>query len=63
MVALAGFVGLGLMSAGAPASLWLALLESPRFLFWKALTYARIATRFDPRRWERAERTQEVIIK
>lgn len=53
---LAGFVGLGLRSAGAPAATWLALLESPRFLLWKALTYARIAAGFDARRWERAER-------
>jgi 1,2-diacylglycerol 3-beta-glucosyltransferase len=54
---LAGFVCLGLRSAGAPASTWLALLESPRFLLWKALTYARIAAGFDARRWERAERS------
>lgn len=54
---LAGFVGIGLWSAGAPASTWLALLESPRFLLWKALTYVRIAAGFDARRWERAERS------
>ena len=54
---LGGFVCLGLRSAGAPASTWLALLESPRFLLWKALTYARIAAGFDARRWERAERS------
>jgi 1,2-diacylglycerol 3-beta-glucosyltransferase len=56
MAALAGFVLLGLWSAGAPASTWLALLEAPRFLAWKALTYVRIAAGFDPRRWERADR-------
>jgi 1,2-diacylglycerol 3-beta-glucosyltransferase len=56
VAALAGFVLLGLRSAGAPASTWLALLESPRFLAWKALTYVRIAAGFDPRRWERADR-------
>ncbi len=56
VAALTGFVVLGLASAGAPASLWLALLESPRFLAWKALTYVRVLARFDPQRWERAER-------
>jgi hypothetical protein len=63
LAAMAGFVLLGLRSAGAPASLWLALLESPRFLLWKALTYASIAAGFDPHRWERAERSQEVGVK
>jgi hypothetical protein len=56
MAALTGFVLLGLRAAGAPAETWLALLESPRFLAWKALTYVRIAAGFDPRRWERAQR-------
>lgn len=60
MAALTGFVVLGLLSAGAPRSLWLALLESPRFLAWKALTYVRIAAGFDPRRWERADRSGQV---
>jgi len=54
--ALAGFVLLGLWSAGAPAAVWLALIASPRFLLWKVLTYARIAAGVDPRRWERSER-------
>jgi 1,2-diacylglycerol 3-beta-glucosyltransferase len=56
VAALTAFVLLGLRSAGAPPDAWLALLESPRFLAWKALTYVRIAAGFDPRRWERAER-------
>ncbi len=56
--ALAGFVVLGLLSARAPASAWMALLESPRFLAWKVLTYARIAIGFDARRWERSERSR-----
>jgi 1,2-diacylglycerol 3-beta-glucosyltransferase len=55
--ALTAFVVLGLWSARAPASLWLALLESPRFLVWKALTYRRLLAGFDPRRWERADRS------
>ncbi|HKA09597.1 MAG TPA: WecB/TagA/CpsF family glycosyltransferase [Candidatus Dormibacteraeota bacterium] len=54
--ALAGFVLLGLWSAGAPAAVWLALIASPRFLLWKVLTYARIAAGVDARRWERSER-------
>ena len=37
--------------------MWLALLESPRFLVWKVVTYVRIAAGFDPRRWERADRS------
>src|SRR5207302_249581 len=32
------------------------LLEVPRFLAWKLLTYARLRSGFDPTRWERAER-------
>jgi hypothetical protein len=60
VAALTGFVVLGLRSAGAPASLWLALLESPRFLVWKVLTYATIVVGFDPHRWERSARTTEV---
>lgn len=63
VAALTAFVLLGLRSAGAPASLWLALLESPRFLAWKALTYVSIAAGFDPHRWERAERSAEVAAK
>jgi hypothetical protein len=57
VAALTAFVLLGLRSAGAPASLWLALLESPRFLVWKALSYWTIVAGFDPHRWERAERS------
>lgn len=53
---LLGFVVLGLWSAGAPAEIWVALLEAPRFLLWKVVTYARIAAGFDARRWERSER-------
>ena len=55
--ALTAFVLLGLRSAEAPASLWLALLESPRFLAWKAMSYWTIVGGFDPHRWERAERS------
>lgn len=56
VAALTAFVGLGLIAAGAPASTWLALLESPRFLAWKVITYARLAAGFDARRWERSQR-------
>jgi hypothetical protein len=58
MVALTGFVVVGLKSAGAPASTCLALLEVPRFLVWKVLTYTRIAAGFDANRWERSERSE-----
>jgi 1,2-diacylglycerol 3-beta-glucosyltransferase len=54
--AVAGFVVLGLWSARAPRTVWMALLESPRFLLWKVLAYARIIAGFDARRWERSER-------
>jgi hypothetical protein len=56
LVATALFVGVGLRSAGAPASVYVALLEVPRFLAWKLLWYARLLRGFDPRRWDRAER-------
>jgi hypothetical protein len=60
LAGLAGFVVAGLLAAGAPRATYLALLESPRFLFWKVLTYARIAAGFDANRWERAERSEPV---
>lgn len=63
VAALTAFVFLGLLSARAPASLWLALLEAPRFLAWKAVTYVSIVVGFDPHRWERAERPAEVTVK
>jgi len=63
VAALTAFVLLGLRSARAPASLWLALLEAPRFLAWKAVTYVSILVGFDPHRWERAERPAEVAAK
>jgi 1,2-diacylglycerol 3-beta-glucosyltransferase len=56
LVCLGGFVLVGLQSAGAPASTYLALLEVPRFLLWKLLTYLRLARGFDPARWERSQR-------
>jgi 1,2-diacylglycerol 3-beta-glucosyltransferase len=56
LASLAAFVLVGLRSAGAPASTYMALLEVPRFLLWKALTYGRLARGFDPTRWERAVR-------
>ena len=54
--AVAGFVVLGLWSARAPKAVWMALLETPRFLVWKVLAYARIIAGLDARRWERSER-------
>jgi exopolysaccharide biosynthesis WecB/TagA/CpsF family protein len=52
-----GFVTIGLRAARAPRSAYLALLEAPRYLLWKLLTYCRLARGFDPARWERAQRT------
>ena len=55
VAALTAFVLLGLRSAGAPPDAWLALLESPRFLAWKALTYTTILAGFDPHRRDQEE--------
>src|SRR5262249_14499515 len=54
--AIFGFVALGFWSARAPAAVWRALVESPRFLLWKLLAYARIAAGVDAHRWDRSER-------
>ena len=56
LTCLTAFVLVGLHSAGAPPSTYLALLEVPRFLLWKLLTYLRLVRGFDPSRWERAQR-------
>jgi len=50
------FIGLGLLSAGAPRSTWAALLRGPIYLAWKIPVYARVARGFDPIRWEPSER-------
>ena len=47
----------GLVAGRAPLETYLAFVEVPRFLAWKALTYLRLARGFDPHRWERAERS------
>jgi exopolysaccharide biosynthesis WecB/TagA/CpsF family protein len=51
-----GFVAVGLRAARAPRAVYAALLEAPRYLLWKLLTYGRLARGFDPERWERAQR-------
>ncbi|HSS59984.1 MAG TPA: WecB/TagA/CpsF family glycosyltransferase [Candidatus Limnocylindrales bacterium] len=56
IVALAGFVLIGLRAGRAPLYLYLALLEVPRFLVWKLVAYARIVGGFDPSSWERTHR-------
>jgi len=53
---IAGFVVIGLASAGAPRSAWKALAMAPVFLAWKVVAYLRIARGFDPRRWDRTDR-------
>ena len=56
LACLFGFVILGLRAARAPQATYRALLEAPRYLLWKLLTYGRLARGFDPGRWERAQR-------
>lgn len=51
------FVFLGLVAAGASRRHYLALLEAPRFLFWKLTAYGRLLQGFDPAQWERTART------
>ncbi len=54
VVALPGYVLLGLRAAGAPSSAYRALLDAPGYLAGKLLVYARLAAGFDPRQWEAA---------
>jgi exopolysaccharide biosynthesis WecB/TagA/CpsF family protein len=56
LASLFGFVAVGLRAARAPRATYGALLEAPRYLLWKLLTYGRLARGFDPERWERAQR-------
>lgn len=55
-IGLAAGVVLGLVSAKAPGSAYLALLLAPRFLLRKLGVYARLLRGFDPYRWVRTER-------
>jgi cellulose synthase/poly-beta-1,6-N-acetylglucosamine synthase-like glycosyltransferase len=58
-IALPTYVLLGLRSAGAPASMYVALLWGPRFLVRKLAIYARLVRGFDADQWVRTERPHE----
>jgi cellulose synthase/poly-beta-1,6-N-acetylglucosamine synthase-like glycosyltransferase len=55
-IGLAAGVVLGLVSARAPGSAYLALLLAPQFLVLKLRIYTRLLRGFDPYRWVRTER-------
>ncbi len=59
LAGIAAFVVVGLTSAGAPAGTWPALALAPVFVASKFLTYARLTRGFDPKRWDRTDRTGE----
>jgi exopolysaccharide biosynthesis WecB/TagA/CpsF family protein len=56
LVALPGFVVIGLAAARAPRRLWTAIIGAPFYVAWKMAAYVSIARRFDPNRWERSDR-------
>ncbi len=56
---LAAYVLVGLRAARAPASVYLALLQTPRFLVAKLGTYRRMLRGTGADRWERTERPGE----
>jgi exopolysaccharide biosynthesis WecB/TagA/CpsF family protein len=56
---LAAYVVVGLIAARAPASAYLALLSTPRFLVAKLGTYLRMLRGTGADRWERTERPGE----
>ena len=58
IAATAGFVGLGLASAGAPRSTYRALLSVPIFLAWKLEAYLKLLRGFDAHRWDRSDRSE-----
>jgi exopolysaccharide biosynthesis WecB/TagA/CpsF family protein len=54
------YVVIGLHAAGAPPSVWRAVLRAPLYLAWKLVTYTRLARGFDAGRWDRSDRAGEV---
>ncbi len=58
---IAGFVGVGLRAAHAPASAYRALLDAPRFLGAKLGTYLRMTRGLQADRWVRTERPGDVL--
>ncbi len=61
VVAVAAYVPLGLISAGAPPESYVALLRAPAFLAAKLPVYARAALAFDPARFDRTLRAGEPL--
>jgi len=59
LVAIPVYVVIGLLAAGAPATVWRAVLQVPLFLVWKLVTYARLFWGFDANRWDRSDRVGE----
>jgi N-acetylglucosaminyldiphosphoundecaprenol N-acetyl-beta-D-mannosaminyltransferase len=58
-LAVPAYVVIGLHAAGAPKSIWPALLKAPLYLAWKFVTYSRLARGFDASRWDRSDRPGE----
>ena len=56
---LGAYVLVGLRAARAPASLYLALLQTPRFLVAKLGTYLRMTRGLGADRWERTQRPED----
>jgi len=54
--AIPAFVVIGLKAAGAPSTVWTAVLGAPFFLGGKLFTYVSLARGFDPNRWDRTDR-------
>jgi hypothetical protein len=57
LLAIPAFVVVGLLSAGAPASVWRVVVYAPEFLVWKVGAYVRLLKGFDATRWERSARS------
>jgi 1,2-diacylglycerol 3-beta-glucosyltransferase len=54
--AIPAFVVIGLKVAGAPRTVWMAIVRAPFFLGGKLLAYVSFARGFDPNRWDRTDR-------
>jgi hypothetical protein len=59
LAAIPTYVVIGLRVAGAPRSLWDAVLMAPLYVAWKSLAYLRIARGVDANRWDRTDRAGE----
>lgn len=59
LASIGAFVSIGLVSARAPWRTWRAMGLAPAFLAWKLAAYVRLSRGFDPRRWDRTDRSGE----